>query len=173
MNKVIFTVLLLAADVAALELGSPSATPLGEKYREQIVAVNVPPRLLPPTCRLAREVRKAIFPMTTNPFVTEDPALIAFVSGIGFGGNAADEVSAAVTALYYDTQPQNEVGVWALKFRSAEAAARARKALTAPGVLVRGTTAVTVWRDNDAGSACQRAIQEQLVKNGFSRWTGP
>ena len=131
--------------------------------------MSIPPRILPPSCRLAREIRNAIFPMTTNPFVTEDAALIGFVLGVGFGGSTAGEASAAVTALYFDTQPKNEVGVWALKFRNAEAAAKARKGLTAPGILFRGTTAVRVWRDNDVGRACQVAIEEHLMKNGFAR----
>lgn len=165
----------LAAFVAqsayAIELGDPMDTPLGRRYRAEIAALTISARLLPTSCRLAREATGPMFPATTNPFVTEDARLIRFVSLMGFGRDAIPEVSAAMSALYYDAQPRHEVGVWALKFKSAEAASTARRLLSARDVLVKGSVVATIWRDDDTGQACQSAIESHLVKKGFSRWS--
>jgi len=162
---------LLAKSAYAFVLGTPLDTALGRQYRAEVEVLTVSPKLLPSSCRLAREVRTApIFPATTNPFVTDDTALIRFVSLIGFGSDAIPEISVALSALYYDSQPQHEVGIWALRFESADAASRARGLLRVRDVLVREAMVATVWRDDDVGRACRSAIEAHLVKNGFARW---
>jgi len=162
--------MLFTGSALALELGSPFDTPLGRQYRAEVEALSVPGKALPATCRLAREVKgAAIFPATTNPFVTEDPALLRFVSQIGFGADTIADATTAFSVLYQDSKPGNEIGVWALRFRSAGAASKARGSMRAQGVLVRGSLVATVWRDGEAGRACQSAIEAQLLKNGFAR----
>jgi hypothetical protein len=101
--------------------------------------------------------------------VTRDPALIRFVSQIGFGSDATSDVTAAMGVLYYDSKPQHEVGVWTLRFKDAEAASRLRGVASARSVFVRGSMAATVWRDDEVARACQTAIEAHLVKNGFVR----
>ena len=168
---VVLAVAALSAQTAyALDLGDPADTPLGQQYRAELQVLTVPPTLLPASCRLLREIRTApIFPATTNPFVTDDAALIRFVSSVGFGTETISEVSVAMSALYSDAQPQHEVGVWVLKFRSPEAAATAVDAWSTGDVLVRDSMVATVWRDDDTARACQSAIEAHLVKNGFTR----
>jgi hypothetical protein len=161
----------LAMSASAVELGSPMDTALGRQYRADIEVLTVSPKLLPASCRLVREVRTAsIFPATTNPFVTDDAKLIRFVSLIGFGSDAIREISVAMSALYYDSLPQHEVGVWALRLKSAEAASTARSSISIRNLLVRDLMVATVWRDGDVGRACQSAIEGGLVKNGFTKW---
>jgi hypothetical protein len=36
-------------------------------------------------------------------------------------------------------------------------------------VFREGSLLATVWRDDEAGLACQNAIEAQLLKNGFTR----
>ena len=129
-----------------------------------------PPQALPASCRLLREMKTPrIFPATTNPYVTTDPALVGFVAQIGFGRAASPDIAAAIAILYYDQAPQNEVGVWALRFKDAQAASRARASMAGRNVLLKGAIAATVWRDGEAGRACQSALEAQLLKNGFAR----
>jgi hypothetical protein len=71
--------------------------------------------------------------------------------------------------LYYDSKPQHEVGVWALRLKDAEAASKVRGLASARSVFVRGSMAARVWRDDEAGRACQTAIEAHLLKNGFVR----
>jgi hypothetical protein len=161
---------LLTRSAFALELGNPFDTPLGREYRAELEVLTVSPKLLPSSCRLVREVKSAlIFPATTNPFVTRDPALIRFVSQIGFGSDAISDVTAAMSVLYYDSKRQHEVGVWALRLKDAEAASKVRGLASARSVFVRGSMAARVWRDDEAGRACQTAIEAHLLKNGFVR----
>lgn len=161
---------LVTRSAFALELGNPFDTPLGRQYRAEIELLTVAPKLLPSSCRLVREVKSAlIFPATTNPFVTHDSALIRFVSLIGFGSDAMSDVTVAISILYYDSEPEHEVGVWALRFKDAEAASRVRGLASARNVFVKGSIAATVWRDDEAGRACQSAIEAHLLKNGFAR----
>jgi hypothetical protein len=162
---------LLTRSAFALELGNPFDTALGREYRAELEVLTVSPKLLPSSCRLVREVKSAlIFPATTNPFVTRDPALIRFVSQIGFGSDAISDVTAAMSVLYYDSKPQHEVGVWALRLKDAEAASKVRGLASARSVSseVRWLLA-RVWRDDEAGRACQTAIEAHLLKNGFVR----
>jgi hypothetical protein len=166
----IAVIALITRSALALELGNPLDTPLGRQYAAEIALLTVAPKLLPSSCRLVREVKTAlIFPATTNPFVTHDLALIRFVSLIGFASDAISDVTAAIGLLYYDSQPQHEVGVWALRFKDAEAASRVRGLVSARNVFVRGSIAATVWRDDEVGRACQSAIEGHLLKNGFAR----
>jgi hypothetical protein len=166
----IAVIALLTTSAFGLELGNPFDTPLGREYRAELEVLTVLPKLLPSSCRLVREVKTApIFPATTNPFVTRDPALIRFVSQIGFGNGAILDVAAAMSVLYYDSKPQHEVGVWALRFKDAEAASKVRGLASARNVFVRGLMAATVWRDDEVGQACQTAIEAHLLKNGFVR----
>lgn len=161
---------MVARGALALELGGPFDTSLGRHHRAEIELLTVAPRLLPSTCHLVREVKSAqLFPATTNPFVTDDSALIRFVSLIGFGSEAISDVTAAISILYYDSKPQHEVGVWALRFKDAEAASRVRESMRTRNVFVRGSIVAAVWRDDEVGRTCQSAIEAQLLKNGFAR----
>jgi hypothetical protein len=161
---------LFIRSVFALELGNPFDTVLGRQYRAEIELLTVAPKLLPSGCRLLREAKTAsIFPATTNPFVTDDSALIRFVSLIGFGSDTTPGVTAALSVLYYHSKPQHEIGIWALRFKSAEAASKARGLMNAQSVLVKSSTVATVWRDDEVGRACQSAIEAHLLKNGFAR----
>ena len=154
----------------ALDLGDPVDTPLGQQHRAELQVLTVSPTLLPSSCHLVREVRTApIFPATTNPFVTDDRALIRFVSSFGFGRDTIRDVRVAMSALYADSQVEHEVGVWALKFTSPEAAVSALASLSRRDVLVRDSLVATVWRDDDTGRACQSAIEAHLVERGFTR----
>lgn len=167
----IAVIALITRSGLALELGNPLDTPLGRQYAAEIELLTVAQKLLPSSCSLVREVKTAlILPATTNPFVTHDSALIRFVSLIGFGSDAMSDVTtAAIGVLYYDSKPQHEVGVWALRFKDGEAASRFRGLVSAQDVFVRGSIAATVWRDDEVGRACQSAIEGQLLKNGFAR----
>jgi hypothetical protein len=166
----IAVVALCTRSVFALEFGDPLDTVLGRQYRTEIEVLTVAPKLLPSTCRLLRETHTApLFPATTNPFVTDDSALIRFVSLIGFGSETIPGVTAALSVLYYDSKPQHEIGIWALRFKSAETASKARGLMKAQNVLMKNSTIATVWRDDEPGRACQSAIEAQLLKNGFAR----
>lgn len=161
----------LASSAYSLELGNPMDTPLGRQFRAEVDALTFSAKVLPASCRLLREIRTTpIFPATTNPFVTDDARLIRFVSQIGFGSDSIRDISVAMSALYYNSQPQHEVGVWALRFKSAEAVSSARSSLSRRDVWVRDLMVATVWRDDDAGRACQTAIETHLAKNGFTKW---
>jgi hypothetical protein len=155
----------------ALELKDPFETPLGRQYRRELDVLTPPPGRLPPTCRLVREAGTApIFPATTNPFVTDDPQLIEFISLVGFGSERLHDVSVAISAVFYEAEPRHEIGVWALQFRSTKAALEARSSLGAGDVLMRDRMMVSLWRDDEVGRACQRAIDAHLIQNGFVTW---
>ncbi len=86
----------------AFDLGEPFDTLLGKKYESALKVLVAPPQLLPPSCRLARDVQTSlIFPASTNPFVKDDARLIAFASQIGFGRKRLDDIHVALSALYY------------------------------------------------------------------------
>jgi hypothetical protein len=151
-----------------LELKDPFETSLGRQYRAEIEVLAISPEYLPSTCHLAREVRTApIFPATTNPFVTDDAQLIEFVSQIGFGSQRLHDISVAFSALFYETEPRHEVGVWALRFKSPQAASRAQRSMTRK-FFAKGSMVAHVWRDDETGRTCQKAIDAHLIKKGFA-----
>jgi hypothetical protein len=160
--------LFLSVVVQAIQLGSPFDNPLGQKYRNELEQLVVPPDRLPPSCRLVREIKTApIFPATTNPFVTDNVQLIDFVSLMGFGNKQLQDVSVAMSALYVEREPQHEVGIWALRFRSPKATTAGYESLKQREVLRKGELLIALWRDDEIGKACQQAIKAHLIKNGF------
>jgi len=167
--KIAATLLLLTCMGAhAFQLGSPFNTHLAQKHRKELESLVVPVDRLPSSCRLATEIKTApIFPATTNPFVTDNVQLIEFVAQIGFGQKQLQDVSTALSALYINRQPPNEVGVWGLKFKTAGAAGVAHKSLKYKEVLRKDALLVTLWRDADIGELCRQAIKDYLIGNGF------
>ncbi len=160
--------MLPASSAYALELKDPFETRLGRQYRLELDVLTPPPQRLPTTCQLVRKAATApIFPATTNPGVTEDARLIRFVSLVGFGSERLNDVRVAFSALFYDTEPRHEVGVWGLQFKSPEAVSKARSSVGTRDVLVKGLMMVSLWRDDEVGRTCQQAIEAHLVKNGF------
>ena len=167
--KIAATLLLLTCmGTYAFQLGSPFNTPLAQKHRKELESLVVPVNRLPLSCRLATEIKTApVFPATTNPFITDNVQLIEFVSQIGFGNKQLQDVSTALSALYINREPQNEVGVWGLKFKTAGAAGAAHKSLKYKEVLRKDVLLVTLWRDADIGELCLQAIKDYLISNGF------
>jgi len=160
--------LLSGVAVPAFQLGSPFNNPLGHTYRKELEQLVVPADHLPPSCRLVTEITTApIFPATTNPFVTDNAQLIDFVSLIGFGKQQLEDVNVAMNALYVEGEPQHEVGIWGLRFRSPKAATAGYESLKHREVLRKGALLVALWRDGKIGKTCQEAIKAHLVKNGF------
>jgi hypothetical protein len=160
--------LLLCFSAQAFQLGNPFDNPLGLTYRKELEQLVIPSAHLPPSCRLATEIKTApIFPATTNPFVTDDAQLINFVSLIGFGGIRAPGVSVAMSALYFAGDPQNEVGIWGLRFSSPQAATAGHASLKQREILRKGALLLALWHDNEMGIPCQQAIKAHLVKSGF------
>lgn len=154
--------------VAAAQLGSPYNNPLGHQYKNELEQLVVPANHLPSSCRLVTETKTAsIFPATTNPFVTNDARLIDFVSLLGFGNKQLPDVIVAMSALYVEREPQHEVGIWGLRFRSAKAAMTGHESLVQREVLKKGELLVTLWRDDEIGAPCQQAIKAYLTRNGF------
>lgn len=167
--KIVATCFLLSSLVVeAFQLGSPFDNPLGKRYRNDLEQLMVPADRLTPSCRLMTEIKTApIFPATTNPFVTDDARLIDFVSLIGFGNKQLQDVSVAMSVLYIEREPQHEVGIWGLRFRSPKAAMAGYESLKQREVLRKDELLVTLWRDDEIGRTCQQAIKAHLVKNGF------
>lgn len=143
-------------------------TPLGKKYQSVLHALVVFPEVLPPSCRLAREVGTApIYPATTNPYVTDDARLITFASQIGFGQGQFENVNVALSALYYSGTSSSEVGIWGLYFKNENAAAAAYSQLKHKAVLFKGPVILTVWTDDESGKTCRDAIERSLKNEGF------
>ena len=152
----------------AFDLGDPFDTPLGKKYQSALKVLVVSPKVLPPSCRLAREIRTApIFPATMNPYVTDDTRLIAFISQIGFGRKYLDDINVSLSALYYSGSPSSEVGIWGLHFKSEKAAVAAYKRSKYRTVLIKGPLLLTVWVDDETGKMCKQAIENNLKNDGF------
>ncbi len=160
--------LLTCMGAYAFQLGSPFNTPLAQKHRKELESLIVPADRLPSDCRLATEIKTApIFPATTNPFITDNVQLIEFVAQIGFGSKQSQDISVALSALYINREPQHEVGVWGLKFKTAQAASAGYRGLKYREILRKDTLLVTLWRDADIGKLCQQAVKDYLISNGF------
>jgi len=152
----------------AFELGEPNETPLGKKYESALKVLVVPPKVLPPSCRLAREVQTSlIFPATTNPFATDDTRLIAFASQIGFGRKHLDDITVALSALYFSGSASSEVGIWGLLFKSKKAAMAFSDLLKYRTAFIKGPLILTVWVDSESGKTCKEVIENSLMNDGF------
>ena len=166
---VVFT-LLCGQNAFSFELKEPFETPLGRKYETELKILIVPANQLPSGCRLTRETTgTAIFPATTNPFVTEDEKLIQFVSRFVVGEKQLDNVKAAFSVLFTDKEPRFEVGIWGLSFEDEKAASEALAQTKFGDVLVKDSLMLTVWHDTPDSKPCLRAIERHLKGEGFKK----
>ena len=142
--------------------------PLNIRYRSELKSLIVPPEKLPARCEKITEVGIApIFPATSNPFVTDQPQLIDFVSTIGFGF-PTENATAAFSAMYFQDVQSNEIGVWGLQFKNQNLANAHAKANAFREIVQKDALILTLWTDNESGKPCQEAIKNYLLQHGYS-----
>ncbi len=178
-STLIALVLLCLPPAAAFgqEVPLPFESELGRKYRAALEFVLVPPDWLPQGCGLARETGSApIYPIFTNPQALEEPWAIEFLTAMLGIRNLFDpsRVSAAITALYYDRAPSYEIGIAALRFKNADAAAKTYQKAGATNrppearLVLKGPMILSVWRDAGARDDCYNVIRAHVDGKDFS-----
>jgi len=139
------------------------------KISEDLV---VPESKLRGICKMAKKMPVTdYFPADKNPYITEKPELVDFVSMTGFGTIPLIDVSQAGAVLFSDDAGRN-TGVWMLQFRSPETAA-ASMPLMRPGVVLRkGGLLMTFWHDSGISEACELAVRTYYTGKGFETGVG-
>ncbi len=175
----LIALVLLCLPSAALgqEVPLPFDTELGRKYRAALEFVLVPADRPPPGCGLARTTGSApIYPFFTNPRALEEPRAVEFQAAMLGLRKIFDPtgISATITALYQDRAPGYEIGISALRFRNAAAAAKTYREAGATErppearLVLKGPLLLTVWRDAGVRDACYNAIRAHVDGTDFN-----
>jgi hypothetical protein len=144
--------------LGTVKMSESLAVPEGD-LRGACVMTKIDPHTLPPE-----------FPADKNPYITEKPDQVDFATMEGFGRIPAADVSQAGAALFVNAS--GTTGVWALQFRSAEAAKNALPMMHPGPVLRKEGLVLTLWHDDSAGTDCESAVKSYFTGSGFEDTMG-
>ena len=145
-------------------------------FREQLKLLTIPASTLPAGCTLAAGGKTAsILGAAGNPSVSQNHEFIQRLACLGFSlgdgkKNMPAGIDAAIVIMYQDQKPTNEIGVYALVCKNADAATRLAKEIPQPphGEIARkGKLLIRIWKDDGASQAAHQAVRDYFRQRGF------
>jgi len=143
------------------------------RFRDVLSLLRIPAGSLPKGVRLIDEIVTApILAADENPGVLVEREKLQFLGLlVGLRKPETAKVCAGFVAVYFEGDPQNEIGVYALQFNSEDETLRIFERLTEnPGsrILVRkGNLLIHVWKDTGASETAVNHVREYFESAEF------